>query len=215
VTLKALRILREADVVFTVLSSGGMKSVSGRIVDSLDGITAEKRELTFSMSNDWKKRKETVGKNADEILRELRTGKTCAFATIGDPLTYGTYGYILKEILKAAPETMVETVPGVNSWSALAATSNTVLAEDKERLCVVPSHSTVNPEKELDNAETVVFLKTYNTRDELSKKLTELECDVIYGANLGLENEFVSDNGGDILSRDKEYLSMLIAKKRR
>jgi precorrin-2/cobalt-factor-2 C20-methyltransferase len=214
VTLKALRVLRNADVVFTVVSVNGGKSVSGHIVDSLDGIDAERRELIFSMSNDWDERMSVICEHAKTIVCELEQGRDCVFTTIGDSLTYSTYGYVLKEILKLAPETNVESVPGVNSWSALAAVSNAVLVEDKERLCIAPSQSGAVVGDAFEQAETVVFLKTYSTRDALARELDDLNCELIYGANLGLENEFISSEIDEICARDKEYLSMLIAKKR-
>ncbi|MCK5845067.1 MAG: precorrin-2 C(20)-methyltransferase [Victivallales bacterium] len=215
VTLKALRVLREADVVFTVVSVNGGRGISGRVIDSLDGIEGERRELIFSMSNDWDERMSVIRENAKVILVELEKGRNCVFTTIGDSLTYSTYGYVLKGILAMAPETRVESVPGVNSWSALAAASNTVLVEDKEKLCIVPSHSGAVAEEALEHADTVVFLKTYASRDALARELDDSGRDLLYGANLGLENEFISSKVDEISDREKEYLSMLVARKRR
>ena len=59
---------------------------------------------------------------------------------------------------------------------------------------------------------TVVFLKTYRERDRYAALLRERGCSMVYGANIGLENEFVSKDPEEIAARPEEYLSMLLGK---
>jgi precorrin-2/cobalt-factor-2 C20-methyltransferase len=93
---------------------------------------------------------------------------------------------------------------------------NRVLVEDRAVLSVVPSYANNVTSALSDGADsTTILLKTYNTRDQLVNTLNEKGCDFLYGANLGMENEFISDNAEDILARDKEYLSMLIVKNKK
>ncbi|MCF6175830.1 MAG: precorrin-2 C(20)-methyltransferase [Victivallaceae bacterium] len=213
ITLKAVRILKTADVIFTAVSRQSARSVSGRVVDAVDGITGKRQELVFAMTKSWDDRMNLIRKNAGIILSELRQGKNCVFTTIGDPLTYSTYGYLMKELQLLAAELKIITIPGVNSWSALAAASNTILVEDKERLCIVPSYSAVAEKAALEHAETVVFLKTYNSRNNIIDKLDCADEELLYGSNLGLDEQFISTNIEQIRKRGKEYLSMLIVKK--
>lgn len=215
ITVKAVEILKRADVIFTVSSRQSDRSVSGAVVDSVEGVAGEQKQLIFAMTKDLEDRMDLIRKNAQIILADLRRGKDCVFATIGDPLTYSTYGYLLKELLEIEPGIVIKTVPGVNSWSALAAESNTVLVEDKEKLCIVPSYSKVAEKEALENAETVVFLKTYNSRNDIVDKLkTNVpEASVLYGANLGMEKQFISTDFDEIIEHDREYLSMLIVRK--
>jgi precorrin-2/cobalt-factor-2 C20-methyltransferase len=215
ITLKAVRILKDADLIFTAVSRQSDRSVSGRVVDSLDGITAERMELVFAMTKSWDDRMTLIKKNAQIILCKLEQGKNCAFTTIGDPLTYSTYGYLMKELQQLAPDIEIITIPGVNSWSALAAASNTILVEDKERLCIVPSYSPVAEKEALKHAETVVFLKTYNSRNNILDNLDNIENNILYGSNLGLDEQFISNDIEQVRQRGKEYLSMLIVKQNR
>jgi len=216
ITMKALKRLQAADVIFTVISRQGSTSASGRIIDSLDGITAERVELIFAMRDDREDKALLINNNAEQIIDRLKDGQDCAFATIGDALTYSTYGYILSELQQKIPDLEVETVPGVNSWSALSARVNRVLVEDRATLSVIPSYANdISPVTGLDSENTSVLLKTYNTRDHLVNILNENGCDFLYGANIGMENEFVSDNVNEILARGKEYLSMLIVKNKK
>ena len=215
ITLKAVEILKQANVIFTVTSRQSKRSISGAVVNSIEGISGEQKQLTFAMTNDWEDRMNLIRKNAQIILDELKQKKDCVFATIGDPLTYSTYGYLMKELLRLEPKLVIKTVPGVNSWSALAAESNTILVEDEEKLCIVPSYNKVAEKEALENADTVVFLKTYNSRNNIVNNIKKnlAKTSVLYGANLGMKEQFISMDSDEIIKHNQEYLSMLIVKK--
>ncbi len=50
VTLKAADALRSVKAIYSVASRQSARSISGRILDALPGITAERTELEFTMS---------------------------------------------------------------------------------------------------------------------------------------------------------------------
>ena len=210
ITVKALRVLRDSDVIFTVTSSQSSRSISASIVSAYPEIDAEIRSLEFSMRNNAR-RSELIRENATEICECLKDGKNCSFTTIGDPLTYSTFGYILHELEVLLPGLEVEVIPGVNSWSALAAKKRMVLAEDLEPLTIIPSYASDNPAG-TDLPGTKVYLKTYRTRNKLLESLEQQPGTVLYGANLGLENEVLSTSVDEIRELDNQYLSMLIVK---
>ncbi len=216
ITLKALNALQGVDCIFTVVSRQSSRSVSGAIIDALDGITAERVELVFAMRDNSADKAARVAENAELILEKLKSGCSCAFATIGDALTYSTYGYILSVICKQIPELEIETIPGVNSWSALSAKVNRVLVKDRDELSIIPSFAEEDPLSVIKKTDgTTVLLKTYNTRDKLIAALNDANCEFLYGSNLGMDNEYISDNSEEILLRGKEYLSMLIVKNKK
>lgn len=215
VTLKAAAVLRRVRVIYTVASRQSLRSVSGRIIDSLPDISARKIELEFTMARDFGERLARIDEHAEMILDELNAGNDCAFTTIGDPMTYSTCGYLLRALRRMEPELEFEIVPGVNSWSALAAASAEPLAEDNDVLRIVPGY--LAPDSgELDtimkSEGTVVFLKTYRERERYVSVLRERNCGMVYGANIGLENEFFSSDPDEISARPEEYLSMLLGK---
>ena len=92
-TLRAADVLRSVDVVFTVISPNASNSVSQSVVDYLQP-RGEVRLQVFSMSRDKTIREEQVRANAEAIIAELRAGHDCAFATLGDAMTYSTFGYV-------------------------------------------------------------------------------------------------------------------------
>jgi precorrin-2/cobalt-factor-2 C20-methyltransferase len=212
ITIKAVKILQKVDIIFTVVSRQSERSISSRVVDNLDNITAKRIPLTFAMTKDWDDREKLIKHNSQIVLKSLQEGKNCAFTTIGDPLTYSTYGYLMKEIQKLDSKIKIVTIPGVNSWSALAAASNMILVEDKEKLTIVPSYSEVSPTEALQNSDTVIFLKTYNSRNTIIEDIDSDNCKILYGSNIGMDKEYISTDKAEITAHGKEYLSMVIAK---
>jgi len=217
-TLAAVEALREADIIFTVASRNVSRSVSSGIIDSIGALKAERRELHFSMAKPGAERISIVGKNAELIADEIFKGNNCAFATIGDPMTYSTCGYILERLKTIVPRLKYKIIPGVNSWSALAAESGRSLVEDTEELRIIPGY--VEPDDEklkniLSEQNTVVLLKTYRSRNAILGRLQNAKAEILYGSNIGLPEQFVSEDPSEISGRSEEYLSMIILKPER
>ncbi|MCP4181069.1 MAG: precorrin-2 C(20)-methyltransferase [bacterium] len=220
ITLKAVNILKKVDIIFHAVSRQSTQSTSGSVIDSLEDISAERQELIFAMTKSSSDKKQYITKNAEYIFDKLKSGLNCAFTTIGDPLTYSTYGYLIKQLYKLDNKLEIKTIPGVNSWSALCAASNTILTEDQDQLRIIPSY--INPEDDKfekilqKEQQSLVFLKTYKTRNDIIEKIIKQpqEFSITYGSNIGLENQFISNDIDEILPRDNEYLSMLIVKKK-
>ncbi|UDQ98719.1 precorrin-2 C(20)-methyltransferase [Lentisphaerota bacterium WC36G] len=219
ITLKAVKILQECDVIFYVVSKQSSRSVSGNIINSLPGVRGEKVQLTFTMKNNT--RYKQIANNANLIKDYLDAGKNCVFATIGDPLTYSTYGYILEELKNYYnKKLLIQTVPGVNSWSAVAAEQNKVLVKDTEKLAICPEYIA---DGEIDSdllkqLDTVVFLKTFKSRqrivDQLKKENLTDQYEITYGSNIGLKNQFISSDLSKIAQRKNEYLALIINRKK-
>ena len=165
------------------------------------------------MSTDWGERLARIDAHASAIHAELACGADCAFVSIGDPMTYSTCSYLLRSLRRLDPGLAFEIVPGVNSWSALAAKCGEPLCEDREILRIVPSYSIAEGKApELPECSTTVLLKTYRTRNRLLEALPP-EARVLYGANLGLDNETYSSRRDEIDALPEAYLSMLAVKK--
>ncbi|MEI3038749.1 MAG: precorrin-2 C(20)-methyltransferase [Victivallales bacterium] len=216
VTLRALEVLRSVQVIYTAASRQSGRSVSGAVIEALPGVSARREELSFTMATDFPVRLARIDEHAERIAAELRMGNDCAFTTIGDPMTYSTCGYLLRALRRVLPELECEIVAGVNSWSALAAASASPLVEDNGVLRIVPSYLRPDsPElhRMLETEGAVVLLKTYRSRNEYLDSLAGEEYDLLYGANIGLENEFISSDPEAIRERPDEYLSMLMIRK--
>lgn len=213
-TLRAAEILRTADVIFTVISRNASSSVSRSVVESQNP-RGEIRQLVFSMSRDAAVRTEQVRANAEAIMGELRHGRDCAFATLGDAMTYSTFGYVLEIIKAELPEVEVEIVPGITSFATLTARAQRVLVENGEDLRVIPSfRSDMADDLVFAPGSTTVLLKTYRSRKALLDRLRrEKNVSVLYGEHLAMQGEFLSDDPEAIATRPEEYLSLMMVKK--
>ncbi len=214
-TLRAVELLQEADIIFTVISKNAQQSISLQAVQAAKP-QGEIRLQTFSMSKDTTVRFTKVQENAEEIIACLKEGKNCACATLGDALTYSTFGYMLQRVQSALPTVEIEIVPGITSFATLAAKSGTILVENKEMLRIIPSFSSEDaaalsfPEK-----STTILLKSYRSRQALIERLRQEEdIEIIYGEHLSMENELVLRDIDQIQEREDTYYSLMMVKKK-
>lgn len=214
-TLRAAEVLRAADVIFTVISRNADDSVSRNVVESLQP-QGEIRLQMFTMSRNRAERAAQVRANADAVMAELKAGKDCAFATLGDAMTYSTFGYVLEIIRNELPGVEVEIVPGVTSFAALAARAGKVLVENGESLHVIPSFRADQVENlTFPAGSTTVLLKTYRSRAALLERLRrEKDAEIIYGERLTMPGELLESEPDAIARRPEEYLSLMLVRKR-
>lgn len=214
-TLRAAEVLRSADVIFTVISRNAEDSVSKSVVEWLQP-QGRIELLTFSMSRNNDERFAKVRANAELIITELAAGKNCAFATLGDAMTYSTFGYIMCLVKEALPHVEIETVPGINSFTTLASLAGEVLVENRAQLRVIPSFKAENAEAlEFPPNSTTILLKSYHSREALIKRLEREEnIEIIYGEELTMEGQCILRSLDEIKARPDTYLSLIMVKKK-
>ena len=137
-TLKAVRILREADVV-AMPDKGSGEQTARKIVQAY----IEGKELISCptpMVRDKELLAQSYEANADTLCALLDQGKNVAFITLGDPSVYSTYLYLHERVAGRGYEARL--IPGVPSFCAVAARLGISLCQGEERLLIVPaSHS--------------------------------------------------------------------------
>ena len=154
--------------------------------------------------------------NARIIIEALETGKNAAFLTLGDSLTYSTFGYIARYIQTLAPHVMIHTVPGITSYQAAAARLNTPLVEGEESLMVVSGAKGGDRLRALAaKPENVVFLKAYRNVEDIKGAIEEIGG---YGSCVGVKNcshpnEEIIPNIEELSRRVPDYWTLIIAKR--
>ncbi len=213
-TIRAVEVLKSVDVIFTVISKNSSDSISKNVVDSLSS-KAEIKLQVFTMSRNKEERFNQVHKNAEEIIEALKEGKNCAFATLGDPMTYSTFGYVLEYIKEKIPQLDYEIVPGITSFSTLAARSKNILVENKNMFRVIPSFTAdVAENLEFPNNSTTILLKTYKSRKALLERLKkEKDIKIVYGEHISMSKEKILTDIEAIENTKEEYLSLMMIKK--
>ena len=208
-TLKAVRILREADVI-AVPDKGSGEKTAFRIVQEY---VADKTILTCvtPMVRDQAVLDAAHDQIAADICALLEDGKNVAFITLGDPTVYATYMYIHRRVLSRGYEAVL--VPGVPSFCAVAARLNTSLCEQSQRLLIVPA-SHKDMEDCLNVDANLVFMKAGREIGALKEKLAEhglLEHASLV-ASWGMEGEQVWEHFAD-MPENTGYFSVVLVKK--
>ena len=161
-TLRAHRILREAEVLVLPRSTDHGGSMAWRIARPVVGEVAgqERLSLTFPMSKDPARLRPAWDKALGEIGARLELGKSVAFLTEGDPSLYSSFIYLAREAPRRFPGIPVEIVPGVSSLGAVPAVTGLPLADGQERVAIVPANYGLDDlVSVLETFDTVVLMK--------------------------------------------------------
>jgi len=216
ITLKALKVLQKVPHIFASCSTKNNYSLALNIVRShLNGAGLE--HLPFPMTRDQNALQEAWDRNARRVLEVLDSGMDAAFVTLGDPLTYSTFGYLLKTLKRLNPEVAIVTVPGITSYNAAAALSHIPLTEGEESFYVVSgARGPGNLREIIEKTDNVVVLKTYRHFPEIFATLEELDLldRATCISRCGLEGQTVVEDLRDLQGQDLHYLSMIIIKKK-
>jgi precorrin-2/cobalt-factor-2 C20-methyltransferase len=129
-TTKALRVLRSATRVFGPSFALDAVGRAESIVREADP-TVQVERVVVEM------RRPNYDAIADRIARCLDAGERVAFITLGDPTIYSTFTSVATAVLERRPAAVVEVVPGIMAFQALAARAATVVLDGAERLCLV------------------------------------------------------------------------------
>jgi precorrin-2/cobalt-factor-2 C20-methyltransferase len=192
-TLKGVRALATAGRVFVpVLDAAD----TGRAETTVRAHAAHDRieRLVFALNerSDAGRRErhwDAAGRRVAEWLRE--TGGTAAFATIGDPNVYATFGYLAETVRGLLPAVEVETVPGITAMQALAAAAGHPLVEGGEELVLLPiARGDLGPLRAaLERDATVVVYK--GGRHVVAIAEAAQGRGAVVGTHLGLPDEKV------------------------
>jgi precorrin-2/cobalt-factor-2 C20-methyltransferase len=175
-TLKAARLLREVDWLFLPAGSSSRGGFARTIVESLSLDPARFRQISLCMSRQRDAALDRYEKAAEEILAELRLGKSAAWITEGDPLLYSTFLHVFTALRRRDPQLSVDIVPGITSVQAAAALAQTPIARLDESVAIIPAaYGLDRLGPLLDEFATIFLLKVYRTFDPLLDELAKLD----------------------------------------
>lgn len=217
ITLKAVKILQKVPCVFAAASSRNSHSLAERTISPHLRKDTPVVRLNFPMTRDRAKLTEAWEENARRIAKFLETGQDAALITLGDPMTYSTFGYIMRTMTSVNPLVPVRIVPGITSFQAASAATGWVLAEGEESFAVVSG--ALGPERlraVLEHTDTVVILKVYRQYKEIMEALRELNMTgrSVLVSQCGLSDEKIVWEPMDRMNGTPPYLSLVLVRKK-
>lgn len=216
-TRKAERVLRQADVILAPVSSPGEASVAlDTVREFLDEGRQEVIIHQFPMTSDKERLIPAWQAAVDLIATRAAAGKDVAFITIGDPLLYSTFIYLLRIFRESYPQIAIEIVPGISSINTSAAVAGIPLAEADERIAIIPA--TAGMDKVVDalvHYETVVLLKVKPVFGDILEVLRQMgrERNAVFVERVGSSRQKVLSTLDEMAAHTPDYLSLMIIRR--
>ncbi len=199
-TLKAYRLIRTCDYVFIPESKG--ESLAGTIAQEY---IKDKKviELSFPMKENNRLRYRHAAQTINEVLGDDDAG---VFLTLGDPMTYSTFLYLMKELsdMKIA----VEAIPGITSFNAAASVLGLPIALRDESFYLADGD--ISGEI-LERVDTVCILKVNKNKESIISKLEQHNFKYSYVKRCTQQTQKVIYNKQEMLE-DNDYMSLIFAR---
>ena len=215
-TLKAHRLLNEADVIFCPEKAKGAGSFAFDIIkEHLKHSKAEIVNLVYPMHYHGEELRKMWERNARCIAEHLQGERTGVFITLGDPAVYSTFMYTLPYIQKTG--VAVEVVPGVTSFCAVADTMMMPLVAWDEDLVIAPvrKNSSEDLGEILRSHDNIVLMKPSSNKKALLQAIREnhLEEHFVLVTKSGTVEERLVTDITELEQYDIPYLSTVIIKR--
>ncbi len=210
ITLKALRALNSADIIFypaTYSDDGQVQSWSLKILEQLE-ISTGCRPLVIPMTD--KNREVNYQKAYGAIREELDKGKKVVVVNEGDVLFYSTFGYLLK--LAKADGIQCEVISGVPAFIAAGSTGQCPIVEGSSGFNLIArpkSFEQITEMLQSGPGDTLVVMKMKVIHDWYGF-LKQNQCRFLYVEKAGTPEQFATSDAEELREREIPYFSLII-----
>ena len=170
-------------------------------------------ELVFPMTRDAEILAKAWSRAAVQTVELLAEGRDLVFLVEGDASTFATFGHLARVVRELVPEVEVETIPGVSSFAAAAATTGVTLAEEDETFAIIPAAYGVEVINHLlDEFDTLALLKVKPLIDEIIELLEQrdLLATSVFIEKVGSPEERVIRDVASLKGTKVNYLSLML-----
>jgi len=214
ITVKALDVIRAADLVLMPHSADGRPSVAEQAVRAhLKDLRAV--PIIFPMVNDAAARDGSLKEQLERLRPKWQSAETVVLPVIGDASLYATGAYLYEVWKGLEPELQLGLVPGISSYSFAAARLDVFLAMGEEILTIIPATAPAGHiAKSLAAADSAAIFKPSALRNRLEKVVTDAGPwrKILRIDRAGLPDEKVL-RGEEALKQAREYLSVLLLRR--
>ncbi len=223
-TLKAVRLIKQADVISYIANSQGesqAKNIASIVLAEAasEAIESGKQQneipVLMPMSEDRSIANKIYNAAAEKIQDAIAHKKTVVFICEGDPLFFGSFAYLLERLQKV--NVVCEVVPGISSVHAAASRLQLPLTMLKESFAVMSGrHSLDELTATLRSHDSIVIMKAGRSRQKIIRALKETErlSDAKYLEYIGRDSEKIELDVAQ-LKGEGPYFSLFVITKNR
>lgn len=213
VTMAAVEVLQRLDILYVPKAKKESGSVAHNIVKEYLKEDLEIKDRHFPMNYDTAELEAAWTSIAGEIEADVRAGKEVGFVTIGDPMVYSTYIYLLKLLRDKIP---VQTIAGITSFLDIASSENFPLVEGEDPLVIVPA--TIDSERlyrYIKEENSLVIMKVYKNFHEVIEMIRRehLEEHSMIVSNSSKEDKVVYKTFDHVKPEDISYFTTILINK--
>ena len=209
-TLKAVRTLREADVVMIPATRGKDGQVTSRAQEIISEWCDDDKMCLYPLP--MRKNREAALQVYDTMLGDaaklFREGRRVVVAVEGDVSIYASIHYVSDKLKDEGVP--VQQVAGIPSFIAAAAMADLSLISQQQRLVVLPGDADAETlERMLGSQHVVVVMKLSQCAEAVKDFLRQhpaVECH--YFENVGTLEAYHTSSNDVILSRPFPYFSL-------
>lgn len=216
ITVKALRLLQAAAVVFAPVAEVSQHSLAAAIAEPLLVPGQHVEPLVFAMRRSQAERAEAWRAAATRIAAVLRGGQDAAFLVEGDAFTYSTFAHLAAVLHELDPDLTVEAVPGVTSFAASAARTGAPLVDQDQSLAIVPAvHLASDIEATLRAHDAVVLMKVAGAIDTVLDAIEAAGrmADAVLVERCGQPGERIVRDVETLRGSRPDYFSLIIVRR--
>jgi len=216
ITRRAWEVMQsDAMWCYPVRRKGGRSHALGIAERTSLTMPEDALELVFPMTHDSEVLARAWARAAEKIIPVLQSGRDVAFLVEGDASTFSTFIYLARYVQGLDAMIEVETIAGVPSFNAAAASTSFPLAETDDTVAIVPAgYGLEELEKLLPHFDTLVLLKVKPLLDSLIDWLAEhdLLTDAVFVEKAGAPEERIIRNVLSLKGEKVNYLSLMLVR---
>ncbi len=211
ITVKGLRALQQADIIFYPASNMEElhSSFSAKILQQLD---IETPMQAFYIPMKSPRREDYYLQAYNSIKKEVLKGKNVTVVSEGDLLFYSTFGYLLK--MATANNLPIELIPGIPAFIAGGAISQRPIIEGQNNIKIIAlpkNFEAINQALEYNATVVIMKIKVLKGWYEYIKSN---QHSFFYAENIGTTEQFSTTNIEDLKNRPIPYFALLIIYKK-
>lgn len=215
-TLKAVRLIKEADVVAYLTNDKGesqAKVIASQCLaeSAVVGEGQQMLPVQMPMKNQRDAANHAYDKAASQISEYIAAGKNVVFLCEGDPLFFGSFSYLLDRL--SGIGICCDVVPGITSFSSATARLVEPLSMLTESVAILNGrHSEEKLIRALREHDSLIIMKAGPYREKILSALNK--ADRLPGARyleyIGRDNELVEYDVTRLPSGKGPYFSLFI-----